>query len=109
MVQPSDDVRRWPDEADLTSEQPTLDGSLTEAAFAALPTQLALLDEEGDIIHTNRAWRAFGEANDITGEPDTIGEGFESCCDTDYPRTIQERAWTSPIWYVPTETAVPPG
>jgi hypothetical protein len=46
------------------------------------------------------AW-ACNAARVDCADPASIGRGFEPCCDPDYPRTTQERAWASPVWYEP--------
>ncbi len=36
-------------------------------------------------------------------DPDGVPEGFENCCSPEHRRSVQERAWTSPIWYSPSK------
>jgi len=37
--------------------------------------------------------------------PDGVPEELAVCCDASVAKTVQERSWTSPIWYTPAEPA----
>ncbi|ELZ96105.1 putative light- and oxygen-sensing transcription regulator [Haloferax mucosum ATCC BAA-1512] len=59
-----------------------MDGaSLIERGFDELPAEVALLDRQGDIVYTNRAWRTFAHANDYVGDVTSIGENYLDVCD----------------------------
>ena len=34
-------------------------------------------------------------------DPSTVTPGYEACCSPTHVPVIQERAWTSPIWFTP--------
>ncbi|KTG27996.1 sensor histidine kinase [Haloferax profundi] len=57
------------------------DASLIERGFDELPAEVALLDARGDIVYTNRAWRAFAEANGFVGDVDTLGVNYLAVCE----------------------------
>ena len=48
-------------------------------------------------------WHSFvcNELGVRCNDPATVPEEFENCCSPLFPRSIQERAWTSPIFYAP--------
>jgi hypothetical protein len=52
---------------------------------------------ENESCRWNR-WTCVAAGVDCSTTPPA---GFEACCDPSVPKTLQERAYTSPIWYQP--------
>ena len=50
-------------------------------ALNSLSAHVAILDEDGVIIETNRSWEEFGLENDIQGPPDCIGMNYLEVCE----------------------------
>jgi hypothetical protein len=52
-----------------------------KVALDSISAHVAILDETGLILETNRAWRDFGLANGIQIEPSCIGLNYLETCD----------------------------
>ena len=46
-------------------------------------------------------WNAYACLARAVDCAQDVPPGLEPCCDPEVPRTVQQRAWTSPIWYRP--------
>lgn len=68
------------------------ESSLVPPAIDTIPINFAILDSEGVILWTNRAWQEFGEANDIASRPDTIGVNYLDITKTAEEQSAQETA-----------------
>ena len=58
----------------------TPDVAAAESVLDSLPSHIAVLDERGEIIMTNRAWRTFATANDAVVR-DGVGANYLTACD----------------------------
>lgn len=66
--------------------------SLTQAALDTLPLNIAILDTDGEILGTNKAWQEFAIANTNTMHPDTVGVNYLDICDQADDPTAAEAA-----------------
>ena len=70
--------------ATLSSGKPTAVGGdqLARTILNSLSAHVAILDENGFILETNRAWMQFAEANQIRMRPDTLKVNYLEICDS---------------------------
>ncbi len=55
--------------------------SVVTAGFDAMPAHVAILDETGEIIYTNRAWDVFGEEQGLPDATGGVGTNYLTVCD----------------------------
>lgn len=56
--------------------------TFAQAALHLFPAEVAVLDDSGEIVSTNLAWRMFGEANGLVGESDMVGVNYLDVCES---------------------------
>lgn len=55
--------------------------NLYKLALNSLAAHIAILDQHGVIIETNRPWQEFARKNGMTNNPSGVGENYLSVCD----------------------------
>lgn len=66
--------------------------SIHEVALDSVSAHVAILDGEGVIIETNRAWRDFGQANGLGDRSDCLGVNYLDVCSRSSERPDDEPA-----------------
>lgn len=61
-----------------------------KVALDSLSAQVAILNEAGDIIETNRAWRDFALDNGVTENPGSLGVNYLAVCEQAGPEAGAE-------------------
>lgn len=64
------------------AESLRLTGQYVNVAIDSLSANIAILDEDGLILETNRSWQQFGQENKIENSADTVGLNYLKICDS---------------------------
>ncbi len=67
--------------SDIMLHHPLINDPVAQTIFDSLTTHIAILDAQGTILDTNRAWREYAQANGNTKRPDGIGTNYLAVCD----------------------------
>jgi DNA-binding CsgD family transcriptional regulator len=65
----------------MKRESMGLSDPLAQTVLNSLSAHIAILDENGVIIETNRAWQNFAAENQMEGSNDSIGVNYLAICD----------------------------
>ena len=65
----------------LLREDPLLPRWLLRAIFDAHPSEAAILDEHGVILHVNDAWRCFADQHGFVGQRYEVGVNYFEACE----------------------------
>ena len=57
------------------------DDYMYEIIVDSLSAHVAVLDEHGVIVQTNRAWQEYGQENGLQGNHDSVGTNYLAICD----------------------------
>ncbi|MGE0087437.1 MAG: LuxR C-terminal-related transcriptional regulator [Desulfococcaceae bacterium] len=60
----------------------TFSDLLARTVLDSLSAHIAILDEKGFVVESNRAWRTYACKNSMKGNPDSIGLNYLDICDT---------------------------
>ncbi len=58
-----------------------MDGRMYEIIVDSLSAHVAVLDDKGVIVKTNRAWQEYAEKNGLVGHADTLGVNYLDICE----------------------------
>jgi DNA-binding CsgD family transcriptional regulator len=77
-----EEIRKDPERLKETGATLALIDWFAHMVLNSLSAHIAILDERGVIIQTNRAWREFALANELRMRPSTIGVNYIDLCDS---------------------------
>lgn len=75
-------MKNKPLESDVKRNFENLSDPMAKTVLNSLSAHIAILDDKGVILETNRAWQHYAANNQMEGRSDSIGVNYLSVCDT---------------------------